>query len=86
MSTLEHTISMMENLPEADLLEIQNFIREIFRRHAFEEGDEKFRELFKPMSREAFIKDIELAKQEIADGKYSSAEEVFGEWERRYSL
>lgn len=63
MGTHENTISMLEVLPETDLLEF-----------------------LKPMSREDFMKDIEIAEQEVASGKYRSAEEVFDGLERRYGL
>ncbi len=36
MSTLEKTISMIENLPEADLLKIQDFIKKFFGQHECE--------------------------------------------------
>ncbi len=39
MSTLEKTISMIENLPEADLLKIQDFIKKFFGQHECETAD-----------------------------------------------
>ena len=39
MTTLENTISMMEKLPETDLIEIQNLIKKLFRQHESESTD-----------------------------------------------
>ncbi len=40
----------------------------------------------KPMSRDDFMKDIETAEQQILNGKYHSAKEVFYDWKHRYKL
>lgn len=86
MSTLENTVSMMKTLPETDLIKIQDFTEKLFQRRKFEAADEAVRKILKPMSREDFMRDIEVAEQEIANGKYSSAKEVFDELEHRYGL
>ena len=39
MTTLENTISMMEKLPEADLVEIQDLIKKLFKQHEYETAD-----------------------------------------------
>ena len=85
MSTLENTVSMMKTLPETDLIKIQTFTECLFRLREHE-LDDKVCRFLKPMSRDDFIKNIETAEQEIIDGKYSRAEEVFDEFERRYGL
>lgn len=86
MNTLENTVSMMKNLPETDLLETQNLTRELFQQRESEAVDENVGKFLKPMSREDIMKNIEMAEQEIADGKYHSADEVFNELEHRYRL
>lgn len=83
MSTLERTISMMEELPEADLVQIQDLIRKLFQQH---ECDNAVGRAFKPMSKQDFLEDIEIAEKEIADEKYRKADEVFDELERRYGF
>lgn len=85
MSTLENTVSMLKTLPETDLLEIQSFTRKLFQRRESEAVDEAVGKFLKPMSREDIMKNIEIAEQEIADGKYRSADEVFNELEHSYS-
>lgn len=86
MSAFENTVSMMKTLPETDLLETQSFTRKIFQRREAEAVDEAVGKSLKLMSREDIIKNIEIAEQEIADGKYRSADEVFNELEHRYRL
>lgn len=79
MSTLENTISMLEVLPETDLLEIQKLARKLFQRHEAETPDEAVARFLKPMSREDFMKDIEIAEQEIARGEYQEMGEALDE-------
>lgn len=86
MSTLENTISILELLPEADLLKIQDFAKKLSERHKLEATDDAFGQLLKPMSAEDFIQDIEAAEIQYATGKYSSAEEVFNGLEQRYGF
>lgn len=86
MNTLENTVSMMKALPETDLVKIQDFTKKLFQKREFETVDKAVGKFLKPMSREDFMRDIEVAEQEIADGKYNSAEEVFNELEHRYGL
>lgn len=86
MSTLETTISMMEKLPEPDLLLVQDLIKQLFQQYEYETVDYAVGSVLKPMSKDDFLKDIETAEQEIANGQYRTAEEVFGELEQRYRL
>ncbi len=79
MNTLENTVSMMKNLPETDLLKIQSYTKKLFQRRESEATDEAVGKFLKPMSRENFMKDIEIAEQEITNGNFSNAEEVFDE-------
>ncbi len=86
MNTLENTVSMMKSLPETDLLKIQSFTKRLFQRHESEAADEAAGRFLKPMLREDFMRDIEIAEQEIANGNCNSAKEVFDELEHRYGL
>lgn len=52
MSTLDNTISMLEALPETDLLEVQKFTRQLFQRHKTETPDDAIGRFLKPMSQE----------------------------------
>lgn len=84
MSTLEKTISMIETLPETDLIKIQDFIQKLFQQR--EDVDDAAGRVLSPMSREDFLKDIETAEKAIADGQYRNAEEVFDGLEQRYGF
>lgn len=86
MSILENTVSMMKVLPEKDLLEIQNVTQKLFQQRESEAMDRAVGKFVKPMSREDFMKDIDTAEQEIVDGKYRRADEVFNGLERKYGL
>lgn len=86
MNTLKNTISMLEVLPEADLLKIQDFARELSRRHELEAADETVGRFLRPLSTEDFMRDIEKAEKQYAAGEYSSAEEVFDGLEQRYGF
>lgn len=86
MTTLETTISMMEKLPEADLLKIQNLIKKLFYQHEDESTDFAVGQALKPMSKEDFMEDIMAAENDIAAGRYRNANEVFDELERRYGF
>lgn len=86
MSTLQNTISMLEVLPESDLIKVQNFTKKLSKHHELEAVDEAAGRFLKPMSRADFMQDVKKAEQEIANGKYSSVKEVFHGLERRYKF
>ena len=86
MSTMERTISMMEKLPEADLLKIHDLIRELFLQHVYEAADNAVGKAFKLMSKEDFMEDIEAAEKDIEGGRCKRVEEVFDGLERRYGF
>lgn len=83
MNTLQKTISMIEKLPEADLIQIQDLIRKLFQQHEY---DNAVGRAFKPMSKKDFLEDIETAEKEIAEGKYRKAEEVLDGLEQKYGF
>ena len=80
------TLEPFQALPETDLLEIQNLTQKLFQRRESEAIDRAVGKFLKPMSREDFMRDIDTAEQEIVDGKYRSADEVFNGLERKYGL
>lgn len=86
MSTLERTISMMKELPETDLLQIQDLIRKLFRDHEFEIVDHAVGNASKPLLRKDFMEEIEAAEREIEGCDCRQAEEVFAELEKRYGF
>lgn len=79
MSTLQNTISMMKTLPEADLIKIQNFTKKLFKRRELEASDEAVGRFLKPMSSEDFMRDIETAERQFAEGEYQEMGEAIDE-------
>lgn len=86
MGTLEKTISMIETLPEADLLKIQDLIQKFIQQQESEAVDDTVGRMLKPMSKKDFLCDVETAEKEIAGGVYRKAEEVFDGLEQRYGF
>lgn len=86
MTTLENTISMMEKLPEADLVKVQDLIRKLFRQREDVSTDSAVGQALKRMSKEDFMEDIAVAENDIAAGRYKSANEVFDRLEQRYGF
>lgn len=86
MSTLENTISMLEVLPEADLIEIQKITKKFFKRHECEMADHVVGEFLKPMSEKDFLKDIEVAEKQFAAGEYQEMKEAIDEICREYGI
>lgn len=86
MTTLENTISMMEKLPEADLVKIQDLIKSLFRQHEYESTDNAVVMALKRMSKKDFMDDVANAEIDIAKGRYKRANEVFDELEQRYGF
>ena len=79
MSTLESTISILEVLPEADLLEVQQFAKKLFmlRRDKYQ---------FPPKSREEIYKDLEISRQQAAEGKCQEMGQALAEIREKYGL
>lgn len=86
MTTLENTISMMEKLPEADLIKIQDLIKKLFRQHESESTDAAVGQILKRMSKADFMEDVMAAEKDIAANRYKSADEVFDGLEQRYGF
>jgi len=86
MSTLQNTISMLEVLPEADLLKIQDFTKKLFKRRELEAANEAVGKFLPPKSREDIYRDLEQSRKQIEMGQCRSAEEVFNGLEQRYGF
>lgn len=91
MSTLENTVSMMKTLPEADLLKIQKLTLELFQgrrgsQMTDEEVDEAVGRYLKPKSREDIYRELEISRQQAAEGKYQEAGEFLAELRAEYGI
>jgi EAL domain-containing protein (putative c-di-GMP-specific phosphodiesterase class I) len=62
MSTMEATISMMEVLPEDDLVQICNFTTMLYEKR-------KVNNPFVPLTEEKLMSDLETSRTQIAQGK-----------------
>lgn len=86
MSTLQNTISMMQALPEADLIKIQNFTKKLSKRRELESVDEAVGRFLPPKSREDIYKDLENSRQQVAEGKYQEAGKFLAELRAEYGI
>lgn len=86
MNTLQNTISMMQTLPEADLIKIQDFTRSLSRRHELEAADEAVGSFLPPKSREDIYRDLEISRQQAEEGKYQEAGEFLSELRTEYGI
>lgn len=86
MSTLQNTISMMKSLPEADLIKIQDFTKKLFNRHELEAADEAVGRFLTPKSREDIYRDLEISRQQVAEGKCQEMGEALAEIRAKYGL
>ncbi len=86
MSTLQSTISMMQTLPEADLIKIQNFTKKLSKRRELESADEAVGRFLPPKSREDIYRDLETSRQQAAEGDYQEAGEFLAELRAEYGI
>ena len=79
MSILESTISILEVLPEADLLEVQQFAKRLFMLRSDKRP-------FPLKSREEIYKDLEISRQQVAEGKCQEMGHTLTEIREKYGL
>ncbi len=79
MTTLENTISMLKVLPEADLMEIQNFTRKLFQRRSADN-------CFHSVSAEQIFSDLETSRKQISEGKSKEMGQAIDGIRRKYGL
>lgn len=79
MSTLENTISMLEVLPETDLIKIQDYIRSLFEQRGAECP-------FPMLGEEDIIKIAETSERQIANGECKNAKGFLSELRQEYGI
>lgn len=77
---------MMKTLPEADLIKIQDFTKKLSKRHELEATDEAVGRFLSPKSREDIYRDLEISRQQAAEGKYQEAGEFLAELRAEYGI
>ncbi len=86
MSTIENTVAMMKTLPEVDLVKIQDFTKKLFQRRECEAADEAVGGFLKPKSAEDIYRELEISRQQAAEGKCQEMGEALAEIRRKYGL
>lgn len=83
MSTLQNTISMMKTLPEADLIKIHDFTKNLSKRHELEAADkaadEAVAKFLGPKSAEDIYRDLEISRKQAEAGEYQEMGEALDE-------
>lgn len=79
MTTPRNTVSMMKVLPEADLVEIQNFTKKLFN---LRNADCPL----PPKSKEEIYKDLETSRKQAAEGDFQEAGEFLAEVRKEYGI
>ena len=77
MSTLETTVSMLEQLPEKDLLKIQAFIRLFFPETS---------NPFSPLTEEEIYAQLERSRKHAEEGKLKDAKRISSNVRAKYGL
>lgn len=77
MSTLESTVSMIQQLPEKDLLKVQAFVR-LF----FSETDNPF----SPLTEEQIYSQLEESRLQASEGKVKDAWQIASDVREKYGL
>ena len=77
MSTLESTISMLENMAPADVEVIYTMTKALFDKQASP---------FQPLSREQILRDLAESRQQIQAGQYSDAKDALQALRSKYGL
>ncbi len=79
MTVFENTVSMMEALPESDLIEIQNFIKKL---HILRSAESPFR----PLTEDEIMNDLSVSREQIAQGKCREMGQAIEGIRRKYGL
>ena len=83
MNTYESTVSMINNLPETDLLLINEFIRRL--RSKADIKKEMYNP-YKPLTREEIIEQLSVAKKHAQEGKVMDAHQASANVRKKYGL
>lgn len=80
MSAYETTISMLSNLPETDLLKVQDFIRTFFTSDTEAAGP------YMPLKRDDIVHRLEEARNHVDEGYVNDAHHASDNVRARYGL
>ncbi|MCM1327601.1 MAG: hypothetical protein NC094_08750 [Bacteroidales bacterium] len=79
MNTLENTVSMMELLPEEDLIEIQSLTKKLFN---LRNADNPFQ----PLSKQEILKELQISREQTMNGQYKDMDKALEGIREKYGL
>lgn len=77
MSTLEATISMLEQLPDSDIQAIHDITYSIYK---------KTMSPLKPLTKEQVLQELSVSRRQIENGEYQEFETAIDEIEAKYGI
>lgn len=83
MTTYESTVSMMQNLPEADLLVINEFVKRL---SAKEKVREERYNPYKHLTREEIVDQLAIARKNAEEGRVLEAHQASANIREKYGL
>lgn len=78
MTVLENTMSMLEMMPDSDVLEVQNYAKNLLIKDTSNP--------FQPLTRGQIMHDLEISTEQFENGQYSNADEVHRRIRDRYGI
>lgn len=79
MNTLKNTVSMMELLPEEDLIEIQSLTKKLFN---LRNADNPFQ----PLSKQEIIKELQTSRKQTMNGQCKDMDKALEGIREKYGL
>lgn len=80
MSTLEATVDMMERLSEENLVKVQYVTRQLLMTQENGRTQENI------MTKQRFLEELELSRQQANAGRYRDAQEVVNDIRSKYDI
>ncbi len=80
MSTLETTVDMMERLSEENLVKVQYVTRQLLMTQENGRTQENI------MTKQRFLEELELSRQQATAGRYRDAQEVVNDIRSKYDI
>ncbi len=85
MGTYDATVSMLQKLPEADLLKVKEYISRLFM-IASGKGESVETDPFRPLSEDEIYEQLALSRQHVDEGKVMPAKQVASNVKAKYGL
>lgn len=79
MNAFESTVSMMEVLPESDLIKIQNFTQKLYMHRNADSP-------FEPLNEEDILNDLRISREQTAQGQRKEMGQAIEEIRHKYGL